>query len=94
MARTSGPPPETHLDGIYVCRQQPPSPDLDDSATVRAYKSLAQVERAIGSMKAVDLQIRPIFHWTAPRVRAHVCLCNIVRRAAAQFELFDARTKV
>jgi len=35
---------------------------LDDSATVRAYKSLAQVERAIRSIKTVDLHIRPIFH--------------------------------
>ena len=26
-------------------------------------------------MKTVDLDIRPVFHWTAPRVRAHVFLC-------------------
>ena len=50
---------------------------LNDDASVRAYKSLAQVERAIRSIKTVDLQIRPIFHWAAPRVRAHVCLCML-----------------
>jgi len=50
---------------------------LTDDASVRAYKSLAQVERAIRSIKTVDLQIRPIFHWAAPRVRAHVCLCML-----------------
>ena len=44
---------------------------------MRAYKSLAQVERAIRSIKTVDLQIRPVFHWAAPRVRAHVCLCML-----------------
>jgi hypothetical protein len=41
------------------------------------YKSLAQVERAIRSLKTVDLHIRPIFHWTPQRVRAHVCLCML-----------------
>ena len=68
---------EARLDGIYVIRTNLPVPTLDDSATVRAYKSLAQVERAIRSIKTVDLQIRPIFHWTAPRVRAHVLLCML-----------------
>jgi hypothetical protein len=32
------------------------------------------VERAIRSIKTVDPQIRPIFHWTSPGVHAHVCL--------------------
>jgi transposase len=47
---------------------------------VRSYKSLAQVERAFRSMKTVDLEIRPVFHWTVPRVRAHVLLCMLVPR--------------
>jgi transposase len=68
---------EARLDGIYVVRTNLKAPSLDDSATVRAYKSLAQVERAIRSIKTVDLHIRPIFHWTPPRVRAHVCLCML-----------------
>jgi len=68
---------EASLDGIYVVRTSLPAQTLDDSASVRAYKSLAQVERAIRSIKTVDLQIRPIFHWAAPRVRAHVCLCML-----------------
>jgi hypothetical protein len=68
---------ETRLDGIYVVRTSLTAKALDDSASVRAYKSLAQVERAIRSIKTVDLQIRPIFHWAAPRVRAHVCLCML-----------------
>jgi hypothetical protein len=28
-------------------------------------------------MKTVDLDIRPVFHWTAPRVRAHGLLCML-----------------
>jgi transposase len=48
---------------------------LNASDTVRAYKSLARVERAFSSLTTVDLEIRPIFHWLSPRVRAHVFLC-------------------
>ena len=44
---------------------------------MRAYKSLAQVERAFRSLKSIDLRIRPLFHWLAPRVRAHVFLCML-----------------
>lgn len=68
---------EARLDGIYVIRTSLAAKALDDSASVRAYKSLAQVERAIRSIKTVDLQVRPIFHWAAPRVCAHVCLCML-----------------
>ena len=68
---------EARLDGIYVIRTSLTAKALDDSASVRAYKSLAQVERAIRSIKTVDLQVRPIFHWAAPRVCAHVCLCML-----------------
>jgi len=68
---------EARLDGIYVVRTSLSAKALDDSASVRAYKSLAQIERAIRSIKTVDLQVRPVFHWTAPRVRAHVCLCML-----------------
>jgi len=44
---------------------------------VGAYKGLARVERAFRSLKTVDLHLRPIHHWLAPRVRAHVFLCML-----------------
>src|SRR3954453_13827485 len=66
---------EAALDGFYVVRTSLPAATLDDAGTVRAYKSLAQVERAFRSLKGIDLRIRPLFHWLAPRVRAHVFLC-------------------
>ena len=65
---------EAALDGIYVVRTNLPKKLLDDAATVGAYKSLARVERAFRSLKTVDIHLRPIFHWTTPRVRAHVLL--------------------
>lgn len=68
---------EAALDGIYVLRTNVPQASLSAADTVRAYKSLACVERAFRSLKTVDLELRPVFHWTAPRVRAHVLLCML-----------------
>jgi hypothetical protein len=68
---------EAALDGIYVVRTTVATAALGDDAVVAAYKNLARVERAFRSLKTVDLQVRPIFHWNAPRVRAHVLLCML-----------------
>jgi hypothetical protein len=68
---------EAALDGIYVVRTNLPAEHSDAAATVRAYKSLSGVEHAFRSLKTVDLELRPVFHWTAPRVRAHVLLCML-----------------
>ncbi len=68
---------EAALDGLYVVRTSLPAAALDDTATVRSYKSLSLVERAFRCIKTVDLQIRPVHHWLADRVRAHVFLCML-----------------
>jgi transposase len=68
---------EARFDGLYVLRTSLPVEQVDTAGTVRAYKSLAQVERAFRCIKTVDLELRPVFHWTAPRVRAHVLLCML-----------------
>jgi transposase len=68
---------EARLDGIYVIRTSVEAEALSAGETVQAYKDLSRVERAFRCLKTVDLDIRPIRHWTAPRVRAHVCLCML-----------------
>ena len=68
---------EAALDGLYAVRTSLPATALDDSATVKSYKSLALVEHAIRSMKTVDLHVRPVYHWLPDRVRAHVFLCML-----------------
>jgi len=68
---------EAALDGIYVLRTSVTAERLGSAGVVRAYKSLAHVERAFGGLKAVDLQVRPIRHHTADRVRAHILLCML-----------------
>ena len=42
-----------------------------------AYKDLSQVEWAFRSLKTMDLQVRPIYHWKDDRIRAHVFLCML-----------------
>jgi hypothetical protein len=86
---------EAALDGIYVIRTSVPREVLDANATVGAYKSLGEVERAFRSLKSIDLKIRPIFHRLAERVKAHVFLCMLayyvewhMRKALAPI-LFD-----
>ena len=68
---------EARLDGLYVIRTNLPQETMEAEDLVKSYKSLAQVERAFRSLKSVDLQIRPVYHWLAPRVRAHLFLCML-----------------
>jgi hypothetical protein len=68
---------EAARDGIYIIRTNLAAEAMDDARVVSSYKSLAQVERAFRSLKTVDLQIRPIFHYLEDRVRAHVFLCML-----------------
>lgn len=68
---------ETALDGFYVIRTNLAETTLAASDVVKAYKGLSQAERAFRSIKTVDLEIRPIHHRLADRVRAHVMLCML-----------------
>jgi len=90
---------EALLDGIYVLRTDLEPKTLDATSTVRAYKDLASVERAFRSLKTVDLEVRPIHHRRADRVRAHVLLCMLAyhlewhMRRALKPILFDDHDK-
>ncbi len=68
---------EAALDGLYAVRTSLPKETLEDAGTVRAYKSLSQVERAFRCLKTVDLHVRPIYHGLEERVRAHVFSCML-----------------
>ena len=68
---------EAALDGIYVLRTSASAEALPSAAVVRAYKGLEQVERAFGTLKGPELEIRPIHHRLETRVRAHVLLCML-----------------
>src|ERR1019366_9517464 len=68
---------EAALDGIYVIRTTVAPEQMDAAKVVATYKSLARVERDFRSIKAIDLDLRPIHHWTQDRVRAHVFICML-----------------
>jgi transposase len=87
---------EAALDGVYVLRTTVPAEQLESSEIVRSYKQLAEVERAFRTLKSIDLEIRPINHRHAERVRAHVFLCMLayylewhLRRAWAELTFED-----
>lgn len=76
-------------------RTNVPAERLDRDQAVLAYKRLATVERAFRSLKSADLHVRPIYHRSPDRVRAHVFLATLayyvewhMRRALAPV-LFD-----
>jgi hypothetical protein len=68
---------EAALDGFYVLRTPLPASQLDAPAVVTAYKNLKYVERDFRSIKADDLDLRPVFHRLEERVRAHVLICML-----------------
>jgi hypothetical protein len=68
---------EAALDGIYILRTSLDSQTCPSCDVVRSYKQLARVERAFRTLKGVDLEIRPIHHYRADRVRAHVLLAML-----------------
>ena len=87
---------EALTDGIYVIRTPVPAETLDASGAVAAYKGLASLERDFRSIKADDLDLRPIWHRLEDRVRAHVLICMLacyltwhLRRAWAPLTFAD-----
>jgi len=68
---------EAALDGIYVLRTSVDADHLDAAGVVFGYKNLAHVERDFRSLKADDLDLRPIHHRLEDRVKAHVLICML-----------------
>jgi hypothetical protein len=68
---------EAALDGLYVLRTNVPQERLDAPGVVLAYKSLAHVEQAFRHFKLSGLEVRPVYHYREPRVRAHLLLCML-----------------
>jgi Transposase DDE domain len=87
---------EAALDGIYVIRTSVTGGTLDSAGVIAAYKNLKHVERDFRITKADDLDLRPIHHYLAGRVRAHVLICMLacyltwhLRHALAELTFTD-----
>ena len=87
---------EAALDGIYVIRTSVNQETLNSAGVVTAYKNLKYVERDFRVTKADDLDLRPIYHYLAGRVRGHVLICMLacyltwhLRQALAELTFTD-----
>jgi len=63
---------EAKLDGKYLLRCSDPALSAEEIAL--GYKQLAQIERGWRDMKHI-IDLRPVYHRTEERIRAHVVLC-------------------
>ena len=63
---------EAKLDGKWVVTSNDDTLSAEDLAL--GYKQLMRVEQCWRTMKS-GLRARPVFHWTAPRIGAHITLC-------------------
>lgn len=69
------------------------SKTLNSKELLNQYRGLWQVEESFRITKH-DLKVRPIFHWTPERIRAHIAICfmaftcvrNLEYRAALQYK--------
>ncbi len=68
---------EQKIDGCYIIWTNVAADQLSKDDVVKAYKSLANVEMAFRNIKTVQLELRPIFHKTDDRIRAHVFICML-----------------
>jgi len=50
---------------------------LDAPGVVSAYKDLSTLERDFRNIKAIDLDLRPIYHRLEDRVRAQLLICML-----------------
>src|SRR5437764_7713808 len=71
------------FDGKWVVITNDETLTAEDVAL--AYKGGAIIESCFRRMKQTGLEVRPMFHWTARRIEAHVKLCVLalqIQRAA------------
>ena len=68
---------EEKYDGLYVIRSSVQSDVMSIHEIAEAYKSLINVEQAFRNMKTVQLEIRPVYHRTDDRIKAHVFICML-----------------
>ena len=65
---------EAIVDGVLLLETSDMALPAQD--IVKHYKELAEVERGWRCLKS-NLQLRPLYHWTERRIRAHIFICVI-----------------
>lgn len=65
---------EEILDGCYIIRTDVKSDILNKEEVVTGYRNLQKVELAFKNIKTVLLELRPMYHKTDERLKAHIFL--------------------
>ena len=65
---------EKALEGKYLIQSE--EPNLSPIEAVEIYKDLSEVERAFSGLQDV-IEMRPLYHRTAPRVEAHIFIASL-----------------
>jgi transposase len=63
---------EKELDGCYAIKTDASKSLIDKNKTVESYRNLQKVEQAFKNMKTVLLELRPVYHKSDDRIKAHV----------------------
>jgi transposase len=63
---------EEAIDGVLMLETT--DLELPAEEIVARYKELAEIERGWRALKS-SLLLRPVYHWTEPRIRAHIFIC-------------------
>lgn len=63
---------EDRIDGMLLLETTDLESRPEDA--VRRYKELAEIERGWRALKS-SLMLRPVFHWTEERIKAHIFIC-------------------
>ena len=82
---------DTQWDGIHGVITNHKPEDLTPSEILERYKGLWQIENAFRVNKH-NLKMRPIYHWTPRRIRAHILICYIAY-SALTFIKFQLKQK-
>jgi transposase len=84
---------ERFLEGKFFLKTKLASDELSTEEVIRTYKALQQIERAFRELKDF-LKIRPIFHWTDRRVKAHVMICVLAYLLEKMVEIYCHRANL
>jgi transposase len=80
---------DARFDGYYAL--QTSEEDLSPQAILDIYHDLWKIEDSFRVMKST-LEVRPVFHWTEPRIKGHFVLCFLafLMERTLEFRLKEA----
>ncbi len=68
---------EERLDGCYAIRTDIAKDKLNTLEVVETYRNLQKVEQAFKNLKTVMLELRPMYHKTDDRLKAHIFMVSL-----------------